>query len=189
MIFKIVSFAAVSWSLVFFTSSVYATHSGNATLVGKFSNEPKLSIPVQFTTSARTCRLRSDVVRRLSEKYAESQLGLGIESNNALIELFVSEDSGTWTLLVSQPGDTEVCLVRGGHLWTSDSVDPNGNGEIQKGRGLTNAGNNTLEVYVSMATQEWRITLTSASGETEVVAKGTNWVDTLRPIDKPGVDI
>lgn len=67
---------------------------------------------------AANCAPRETVVDRLAEKYGESRQSMGLGANNAVIEVFASEETGTWTITVtSVHGMT--CLVASGQAFES----------------------------------------------------------------------
>ena len=67
--------------------------------------------------SAQTaCADRAAIVKRLAEKYGESVQGLGIHNNNGVIEIYVSEETGTWTILITTPNGM-TCLMAAGQSW------------------------------------------------------------------------
>lgn len=62
---------------------------------------------------ARNCGPRNLVVTRLAEGYGETRQSMGLGANNAVMEVFASEDSGTWTITVTSPNGV-TCLVASG---------------------------------------------------------------------------
>ena len=62
---------------------------------------------------ARNCGPREIVVERLAEGYGETRQSIGLGANNAVIEVFASEESGTWTITVTTPNG-QTCLVASG---------------------------------------------------------------------------
>ena len=65
---------------------------------------------------ARNCGPREQVVTRLAEGYGETRQSMGLGANNAVIEVFASDESGTWTILVTTPNGT-ACLVASGQAF------------------------------------------------------------------------
>lgn len=63
--------------------------------------------------TARNCAPRDDVVHRLATKYGESRQSMGLGANNAVVEIFASEESGSWTITVTSPSGI-TCLVASG---------------------------------------------------------------------------
>ncbi|MGB5864984.1 MAG: hypothetical protein WBG95_11880 [Sulfitobacter sp.] len=67
-------------------------------------------------TSAQTprnCGSRDVIVDRLASGFGETRQSVGIGSNNAMVEVFASSDSGSWTILVTSPSGVS-CLVASG---------------------------------------------------------------------------
>jgi len=68
----------------------------------------------------RTCAAHTQVVERLAERYGETLQSMGMHSNNGLLEIYASEETGTWTILVTSPDGTS-CLVAAGQMWEADA--------------------------------------------------------------------
>ncbi len=67
-------------------------------------------------TSAQTvCGDRSKMVGYLDRDYQESQSGLGLASNGAVVELYTAK-TGTWTMLITGPGG-KTCVIGSGDSW------------------------------------------------------------------------
>lgn len=66
--------------------------------------------------SQRNCGPREAVVGRLASGYGETRQSVGIGSNNAMVEVFASDDTGSWTILVTLPTGV-TCLVASGQLF------------------------------------------------------------------------
>ena len=65
------------------------------------------------TAQSRNCADHARVVERLASGYGESRQSIGIGSDNTVVEVFASLDTGTWTITVTQPGGL-TCLVASG---------------------------------------------------------------------------
>ena len=64
----------------------------------------------------QNCAPREMVVDRLASRYGESRVSMGLGANNAVIEVFASDDTGTWTITVTTvQGMT--CLVASGQAF------------------------------------------------------------------------
>ncbi|MBW4709680.1 hypothetical protein KX928_17980 [Roseobacter sp. YSTF-M11] len=63
--------------------------------------------------NARNCAPREAVVDRLAEGYGETRQSMGLGANNAVIEVFASDETGTWTITVTTPNGL-TCLVASG---------------------------------------------------------------------------
>jgi hypothetical protein len=69
-------------------------------------------------TQAQTahCADHGQVVTRLGELYGESRQSIGLGDNNAVVEVFASPDTGSWTITVTQPGGL-TCMVAAGQAY------------------------------------------------------------------------
>lgn len=61
----------------------------------------------------RNCAPRDSVVDRLAQGYGESRKSMGLGANNAVVEVFASDETGTWTITVTTPNGL-TCLVASG---------------------------------------------------------------------------
>jgi hypothetical protein len=66
------------------------------------------------------CGDHDEAIKHLAEKYNEHPQGIGISAQGAAVELLVSE-SGTWSVLVTEPG-RPTCLVASGESWQTAPV-------------------------------------------------------------------
>lgn len=71
-----------------------------------------------------TCGERSAIVEKLKSKYGETQFGLGIGRENSVVEIFTSETTGTWTILMTLPTGM-TCMMAAGSDWR-DGLPPPG---------------------------------------------------------------
>nr|WP_306153704.1 hypothetical protein [Roseovarius sp. MMSF_3281] len=79
-----------------------------AALVGAFA------LPVVAQT--RNCAPREAIVDRLTDHFGETRQAMGLGANNAMVEVFASPTSGTWTIIAtSAHGIT--CLVASGQAF------------------------------------------------------------------------
>ena len=61
----------------------------------------------------RNCAPREMVLERLADKYGETRQSIGLGANNAVVEVFASTDTGTWTITVTTANGL-TCLVASG---------------------------------------------------------------------------
>lgn len=66
--------------------------------------------------NGRNCAPREAVVERLAEGYGETRQSVGLGSNNAVVEVFASDETGSWTITVTMPGGL-TCLVASGQSY------------------------------------------------------------------------
>ncbi|MET4102502.1 hypothetical protein ABIE58_001936 [Roseovarius sp. MBR-78] len=62
------------------------------------------------------CAPREVVVERLAEAYGETRQAMGLGANNAVIEVFASGTSGSWTITVTGPSGL-TCLIAAGQAF------------------------------------------------------------------------
>ena len=62
------------------------------------------------------CGARADVVARLGRDYGETRRGHGLQRATAVVEVFASEATGSWTIIVTSPNGV-ACLVAAGEHW------------------------------------------------------------------------
>ena len=76
----------------------------------------------------RNCGPRELVLNRLAEGYGETRQSMGLGANNAVIEVFASQASGTWTITVTSPSGL-TCLVASGQAFETlaEVLPPKGN--------------------------------------------------------------
>jgi hypothetical protein len=87
---------------------------------------------VAMTTPAKAlaalnCGPRDLVVQRLADGYGETRQSIGIGSNNAVVEVYASAETGSWTILVTTPAGV-TCLVASGQAFeeVAEALPPKG---------------------------------------------------------------
>lgn len=68
--------------------------------------------------NGRNCAARESVVDRLADGYGETRQSVGLGSNNSIVEVFASDETGSWTITVTVPGGL-TCLVASGQSFES----------------------------------------------------------------------
>ena len=61
----------------------------------------------------RNCAAHAAVTERLAVRYGESRQAIALGADNAVIEIFASSQSGTWTITMTRAGGP-TCLVAAG---------------------------------------------------------------------------
>lgn len=74
-------------------------------------------------TQGRPCEPRSAVIQRLAENYGETLQSMGMNAGDLLLEVYASEATGTWTILVTNRDGT-ACMVEAGEAWESRAALP-----------------------------------------------------------------
>lgn len=77
-----------------------------------------LAPPVQART---VCAERSIIVERLEDRFHETYQGAGLQSATSLLEIWSSDETGSWTMLLSH-ADGISCVVASGTSWQFDQA-------------------------------------------------------------------
>jgi hypothetical protein len=85
-----------------------------------------LGLPVLAQVApGAACGPRDAVIERLATRFGETRRGLGLSSGgrgrDGVIELFASEETGSWTVALTLP-DGRTCLLASGRHW-EDRMD------------------------------------------------------------------
>ena len=76
--------------------------------------------PAANAEETRACAERSRVVLKLEQKFGETLRSLGLHRDDGLVEVYASEETGTWTILMTRPDGT-TCLLAAGQRWEQDA--------------------------------------------------------------------
>ena len=75
--------------------------------------------PAANAEETRACAERTRVVEKLQERFGETLRSLGLQRDDGVVEVYSSEKSGTWTILMTRP-DGMSCLIAAGQGWEQD---------------------------------------------------------------------
>ncbi len=78
-----------------------------------------LAPPVQ---AQALCAERSVITDRLESRFHETYQGGGLQSTTSLVEIWSSDETGTWTLLLSRADGTS-CVIASGQNWQFDQTE------------------------------------------------------------------
>ena len=73
--------------------------------------------------SNRNCAPRPVVLERLAEGYGETRQSIGLGAQGAVVEVFASIETGTWTITVTMPTGV-TCLIASGQAFEPLIGDP-----------------------------------------------------------------
>jgi hypothetical protein len=76
--------------------------------------------PPAEAADGQPCAERAEVVRRLAERFGETLRSVGLHRDDAVVEIYSSEATGTWTILMTRP-DGVTCLLAAGQRWEQDA--------------------------------------------------------------------
>lgn len=86
-------------------------------------------LPVTGTAEAQTarsvCGARAQIVETLNGRFGEVVQSWGMASGNQIVEVFASEETGTWTITATAANGT-TCLVASGRFWETLARIPPG---------------------------------------------------------------
>jgi hypothetical protein len=85
-------------------------------------------LATQIAHSAPQCDTRDRVTALLADKYGETRRGIGIAGDNAVMELYAADATGTWTITVTLP-DGQMCLMASGVGYEAVTEDLPARGE------------------------------------------------------------
>ena len=72
-----------------------------------------IATTTDIAAQSRNCAPRDAVIDRLAEGYGETRQSMGLGANNAVVEVFASSETGSWTITVTAPNGL-TCLVASG---------------------------------------------------------------------------
>jgi len=73
-----------------------------------------VALPAQAET--KNCADRQKITERLQSGYGEKFTGGGLRNSESIFEVWMSDDSGTWTILMTKPDGTS-CVLAAGTDW------------------------------------------------------------------------
>ena len=75
-----------------------------------------VTLPSTLNAQAANCAKRDIVVDRLASKYGEAFAGGGLQNQSRIFEVWMSEEKGTWTILMTR-ADGSTCIMASGTNW------------------------------------------------------------------------
>jgi hypothetical protein len=80
----------------------------------------------QMTRAQMLCGKRTDIVRQLDEKYGETRRSMGLAGGRGVVELYASDETGSWTILLTTP-QGNACMMASGEAFQIEPVKVVGN--------------------------------------------------------------
>lgn len=74
-------------------------------------------VPTAGFAAPKVCAERDSIIDKLKNKYGEAERGMGLSGSEAMIEIWSSEKTGTWTIVMTRP-DGVSCVMAAGDSWT-----------------------------------------------------------------------
>ncbi len=75
-----------------------------------------LATEIAQAQSAPQCGQRAAVIERLTGTFGETRHGIGLATGNAVMEVFASATTGSWTIIVTL-ADGRTCLIAAGESY------------------------------------------------------------------------
>ena len=79
-------------------------------------------------SQAPNCGPRDAIIAELQGRYGESVRNMGLDQNNAIVEVYASDATGTWTIVVTTAAGMS-CLVAAGEGWEMVVADAGDQGD------------------------------------------------------------
>lgn len=88
------------------------------TRIGQFSIAVFTGALVATTAAAQMqpCADRDKVIDRLNNTYGETVRSMGLGANNGMMEVYASEETGSWSITMTMP-DGQTCLIASGQAF------------------------------------------------------------------------
>lgn len=64
------------------------------------------------------CADRAGIIRNLQAQFQETTVSIGLANDGGMVEILVSPDGSTWTILITDPQGVS-CLMAAGESWES----------------------------------------------------------------------
>lgn len=62
------------------------------------------------------CGSRESIIRQLETKYGETRRSLGVQQGRGVLEVYASSETGTWTIIITNPRGIS-CLIAAGEAF------------------------------------------------------------------------
>lgn len=90
------------------------------TLAGALSGAAATAGAEPGAGGGRPCNHWRAIAEHLDQKFNERPVAAGLQTNGHLVQLFVAEDTGTWSMVIVRPSGVG-CLVSAGEGWQAVS--------------------------------------------------------------------
>ncbi|MGF1475187.1 MAG: hypothetical protein ACFB6S_06435 [Geminicoccaceae bacterium] len=64
------------------------------------------------------CHAHGEISKQLMTKYKEQPISLGMQTNGNLLQVYASQEKGTWTIISTTPKG-KTCILAAGKSWES----------------------------------------------------------------------
>ena len=84
-----------------------------------------IALPAAPAGAQMVCGKRADLVRQLGDKYGETRRSMGLAEGRGVVELYASEETGSWTILMTSPQGI-ACMMAAGQAFQIEPEQPDG---------------------------------------------------------------
>ena len=70
------------------------------------------------------CASHTAVVERLADIYGERRQAMGLAGDNTVVEVYASDESGSWSITITRPGGPTCLVAAGQNFRLEDLVIP-----------------------------------------------------------------
>ena len=81
-----------------------------------------ISLTASAAISQTMCGFYSAMIAQLGQKYGETRRSFGMYGPMQKLEIWASDETGTWTMLSISPGGM-ACVLASGDRWSSESLE------------------------------------------------------------------
>lgn len=90
---------------------------------------PALALAGPALAQGMACSDHATLQQRLADTWGESRQSIGLGADGVVMEMYASEETGTWTLAVTRPGGPTCIVAAGEHFEAvSEALPPPGEG-------------------------------------------------------------
>lgn len=68
---------------------------------------------VSAANAQMVCGKRAEIIKQLESKYGETRQSLGLQQGRGIVEIYANNETGSWTILVTDPRGTSCLLAAG----------------------------------------------------------------------------
>lgn len=70
------------------------------------------------------CASHTAVVERLADVYGERRQAIGLAGNDTVVEVYASDESGSWSITITRPGGPTCLVAAGQNFQLEEAVIP-----------------------------------------------------------------
>jgi len=79
-------------------------------------------IATTATAAPNRCAPHTSVVQRLADVYGERRQAIGLAGDDTVIEVYASDESGSWSITITRPGGPTCLVAAGQNFQLEDAI-------------------------------------------------------------------